>query len=114
MKTQQKTEYAAKLHRAGQVSQGSAFWIVTYTLFVTLLGSVLPTPLYVIYQQRWHFSDGILTAIFAVYVVGVLAALLFVGHLSDQIGRRRVLLPALVLVVVSTLIFVFVQNVLWL
>ena len=114
MKTQQKTEYAAKLQRAGQVSQGSAFWIVTYTLFVTLLGSVLPTPLYVIYQQRWHFSDGILTAIFAVYVVGILAALLFVGHLSDQIGRRRVLLPALVLVVVSTLIFVFVQNVLWL
>jgi MFS family permease len=90
------------------------FWIVTYTLFLALLGSVLPTPLYDIYQQRWRFSDGILTAIFGVYVVGVLAALIFVGHLSDQIGRRRVLLPALVPAVVSTLIFVFAQNVLWL
>jgi MFS family permease len=37
-----------------------------------------------------------ITVISATFAAGVIAVLLLVGHLSDQIGRRRVLLAGLV------------------
>jgi MFS family permease len=67
-----------------------------------MLGTTLPTPLYVIYQARWHFSPGIITLIFASYAGGVLAALLLAGRVSDQVGRKPVLVTALGLSALST------------
>ena len=32
-----------------------AFWLVALILAATMLGTTLPTPLYVIYQTQWHF-----------------------------------------------------------
>jgi len=49
-----------------------------------MLGTTLPTPLYVIYLAQWHFSPAMVTVIFAVYAAGVLAALLLAGRSSDQ------------------------------
>src|SRR5262245_20979855 len=74
-----------------------AFWLVAAAFTVTMLGTTLPTPLYVIYQQEIHFSTLMVTVVFATYAAGVLAALLLVGHVSDEIGRRRTLLPGLVI-----------------
>ncbi|MCU1585970.1 MAG: transporter [Microbacteriaceae bacterium] len=64
-----------------------------------------PSPIYPIYQGRWHFSVTVLTVIFAVYVVGLLGALLTVGSLSDHVGRRPVLVAAFVVAAASTAIF---------
>ncbi|MGW7424165.1 hypothetical protein ACWGJB_29740, partial [Streptomyces sp. NPDC054813] len=47
-----------------------------------------PSPIYPLYRERWGLSVTMLTVIFAVYVVGLLGALLMVGSLSDQLGRR--------------------------
>jgi MFS family permease len=91
-----------------------AFWIVTYLFVAIMLGTTLPTPLYVIYQAQWHFSSGITTVIFASYAVGVLAALLLAGRSSDQVGRRPVLFAALAFSAVSTLVFIFSPGVGWL
>jgi MFS family permease len=91
-----------------------AFWIVTYLFVAIMLGTTLPTPLYVIYQARWHFSSGITTVIFASYAVGVLAALLLAGRSSDQVGRRPVLFAALAFSAVSTVVFIFSPGVGWL
>lgn len=66
-----------------------------YAFFVTMVGTTLPTPLYPLYQQRFGFSELVVTVIFAVYAIGVIAALLLFGSLSDQIGRRPVLLIGL-------------------
>ncbi|WP_156902223.1 hypothetical protein [Azohydromonas australica] len=44
-----------------------------------LFGSTAPSPLYVLYQSRWHFSSTTLTALFTVYAVGVLASLMTMG-----------------------------------
>ena len=60
-----------------------------------MLGTTLPTPLYVIYQAQWHFSAAIVTVTFAVYAVAVLATLLLAGRSSDQAGRKPVLAAAL-------------------
>ena len=63
--------------------------LLALVLTSTMLGTTLPTPLYVIYQARWHFAASIVTLIFAVYATGVLAALLLAGRSSDQAGASR-------------------------
>jgi len=68
-----------------------AFWLLALVLAVTMLGTTLPTPLYVIYQDRWHFSAAVVTVTFAVYAAAVMATLLLAGRSSDQAGRRPVL-----------------------
>ncbi len=69
----------------------TAFWLLALVLTSTMLGTTLPTPLYVIYQARWHFSAAMVTVTFAVYAAAVIATLLLAGRSSDQAGRRPVL-----------------------
>ena len=78
------------------------------------MGATIPTPLYPIYQERFGFSSGVLTVVFAVYMVTALFSLIFVGPLSDRVGRRRVLLPALGLAAMGSMVFLFTQGVGWL
>jgi MFS family permease len=84
-----------------------AFWVTAAAFLVNMAFSAVPTPLYVIYQQRDHFSDLMVTIVYAVYAVGVIGSLFLAGHLSDRIGRRRIFVPALAANVVSSLIFIF-------
>jgi len=56
---------------AGKVRQG--FWTVVATFTVVNMGGTLPIPLYILWQPRFHFDAGVLTLIFAVYVVGTFA-----------------------------------------
>jgi MFS family permease len=102
--------------RAGLPRAGPrvAFWLVAYLFAATMLGTTLPTPLYVIYEGQWHFSAGLITIIFATYAVGVLAALLLAGRSSDQVGRRPVLAAALGFSAVSTVVFILAPAVGWL
>jgi len=91
-----------------------SFWFVSFAFFVTMLGTTTPTPLYVLYQSRFHFSDGMITGVYAVYPLAVMLVLLGFGRLSDQIGRRKVLLTALGCAILSSIVFVFAQNLGWL
>lgn len=74
------------------------------------MGATLPTPLYVIYQRRFHFSEIELTLLYSVYICGSIGGLLFFGRLSDQVGRRRVLWPALAVAAASTAVFLFRRH----
>src|SRR3984957_15199115 len=47
-----------------------------------LAGSSAPTPLYPLYQARWGLSPVMITVVFGVYALAVLAGLLFAGRLS--------------------------------
>ncbi|MEJ2866145.1 MFS transporter [Actinomycetospora sp. OC33-EN08] len=67
--------------------------------------SSVPSPLYPLYQQLFGFSAATLTVVFAVYVLGLLGALLVVGALSDHVGRRPVLAGAIALEAVSFVVF---------
>jgi MFS family permease len=87
-----------------------AFWLLTFVFTTTMLGTTLPTPLYVIYQTQWHFSAAMVTVIFAVYAATVLATLLLAGRSSDQAGRRPVLALALGAAALSTLAFIFAPD----
>ncbi|MCD2192819.1 MFS transporter [Actinomycetospora endophytica] len=79
--------------------------VVAAAFLITMLGATMPTPLYPIYEEQLGFGGVMVTLIFAAYAVGVAAALLLFGRLSDQIGRRRVLLPGLALAAISSAVF---------
>jgi MFS family permease len=80
---------------------------VAATAFLLNMGfSAVPTPLYVLYQQRDGISNLMVTVVFAVYAVGVIGSLFLGGHLSDWIGRRRVFVPALLVNAVSAVLFI--------
>src|SRR6202012_2360209 len=81
------------------------FWLVAYSLTVTMAFSAVPTPLYVLYQARDGFGSFTLTLIFAMYAVGVALSLLLAGHLSDWAGRRRMLAVAITVNLISGVIF---------
>jgi len=89
----------------------AAFWLLAFVFAATMLGTTLPTPLYVLYQARWHFAAGVVTLIFAVYAAGVVAALLLAGRSSDQAGRKPVLAVALGLSALSTVVFLLAPDV---
>jgi predicted MFS family arabinose efflux permease len=72
--------------------------------------SAVPTPLYVMYQQRDNFSTFMITVVYAVYAVGVIASLFLGGHISDGTGRKRVLVPALLVNVISAAIFLLAPS----
>jgi hypothetical protein len=55
------------------------------------------TPLYRLYQASMHLTPFWITIVFATYVASLLAALLTLGGLSDYVGRRPVILTALLL-----------------
>ena len=91
-----------------------AFWLIAYVFAAVILGTAVPTPLYAIYQRQWHFSAAILTLIFAVYAVAVLATLLLAGRTSDQAGRRPVMAAALGFSAASAVLFIFASSPGWL
>jgi len=96
----------ATAHRSVITSRhNAAFWIVGYTFAVTMAFSALPTPLYVLYQARDHFSTFMITVIFAAYAAGVVASLFLAGHLSDWAGRRRMVLLAVAINIASGVLF---------
>lgn len=91
-----------------QVRSGQPWYVVAAVVFaVGMAGTTLPTPLYVLYREGIGFSHFMVTVIFAVYAVGVIAALLVAGNFSDVLGRRPVMFAALVLSVFSAVCFVF-------
>ena len=104
-------------HSAGAGRSGPAvphrvkFWLLAFVFTVTMLGTTLPTPLYVIYQAQWHFSAAIVTVTFAVYAAAVLVTLLLAGRTSDQAGRKSVLAVALASSALSTVVFILAPNV---
>ena len=82
-----------------------AYWLAAGVIGLGLFSSVTPSPLYRTYSILWHFSPLTLTLIYATYAFGVLASLLLAGGVSDEVGRRPVLLVALATLMVSSVLF---------
>src|SRR5690242_16329173 len=97
--------------RFRRLSAAWAFYLQVSIVICLLAGSSAPTPLYAVYQAAWGFSPITVTIVFGVYALAVLAALLTVGSLSDHVGRRPVLLVALVLQAITMLLFATASGV---
>lgn len=95
---------------SGTISAGTAtpvsnraWWGTAATLVAAAWSANQFAPLIVMYQADLGLSGSELDAMYAVYVVGLFPALLVGGRLSDVIGRRRVVVPAMVLCFAGTL-----------
>jgi len=97
-----------------RLTRKRAFWFTGALLALFLTASTAPSPMYAIYQQRWGFSATVLTEVFAAYMVGILAALVLLGGLSDRVGRRPVLAGAVLLEIASMAVLAFAPGVGWL
>ena len=96
---------ATAVSRAHERSHARGFWLVAFVFTITMAFAAAPAPLYVLYQQRDGFSTFTITAIFAAYAAGVVVSLFLAGHISDRLGRRRVIAPSVLLNVIAALIF---------
>lgn len=68
---------------------------IGYVLAILLLGTNIPTALYGVYRAEFGFSPVTQTAIFAVYAAALVPTLFVFGPLSDRVGRRPILVVAL-------------------
>lgn len=105
--------YIPAARRRAGLPRGLAFAGSAVTFISLYLAAGAPTPLLAFYQEQWHFPAAVLTLAFAAYAIGFLAAMLTVGSLSDHVGRRPVLIGALLVQVVSTLMFLVAPDIGW-
>src|SRR3954466_15802507 len=91
-----------------------AYGLVAAVIGLALFASGTPSPLYATYRALWGFSPVVLTLIYATSALAALLALLVAGRVSDQWGRRPVLLVSLLVLLVSSVLFMFASSVLWL
>jgi MFS family permease len=71
-----------------------------------LFAASAPSPLYGVYARLFRFSPTTVTAIYAVYAAGALGALLVTGRLSDHVGRRTVVMVALLIQIGGMIAFI--------
>ena len=91
--------------------RAAAFWVIAVMLVLVLCSASAPSPLYGVYQQLWGFPPFTLTAIYGVFAIAGLTTLLTSGRLSDHIGRRPVVLAALVVEIAGMLAFIAASDV---
>ncbi|MCX5116013.1 MFS transporter [Micromonospora sp. NBC_00362] len=84
---------------------GRGFWAIALAFLTAMAFCTVPAPLYPLYMARDGFSTFMGTIVFAVYAVGVVISLLLAGHVSDWVGRKKILIPALVLELVAAALF---------
>jgi predicted MFS family arabinose efflux permease len=90
--------------------RGRSFWTIAATLMLFAASNSTPSPLYAVYAQRFGFSATTLTAIFAVAALFLLLTLIPAGTLSDQLGRRPVILGAIAVQAAAMVLFLLADG----
>jgi predicted MFS family arabinose efflux permease len=88
--------------------------LLTATMAVVLAGNTIATPILPAYRSRWQLSVSVTALLFAVYVVGVVVALILLGRLADAIGNRVVVLLAVLTCVAATVLALAASDPGWL
>jgi MFS family permease len=88
--------------------------IAATALGLLLAGSLMPTPLFELYHRMWGLTPAEISLIFAIYAGSLIPSLLFLGGISDSIGRRRTILLAFAGMAIGALIFAFADGLIWL
>ncbi|WP_232792337.1 MFS transporter [Actinacidiphila yeochonensis] len=87
-----------------QAPSGVGFWFVAASFAVLMAFGTAPTPLWPLYEARDGFGATTVTVAYAVLVVGSAFGFVALGHLSDRFGRRRVVVPSLLVGIVAALV----------
>jgi MFS family permease len=99
---------AARVHSPG--AHGRGFWFVTIAFFILMAFGTAPTALWPLFETQDNFGTTMVTVAFATMVVGAAASFMTFGHLSDRLGRRRIIVPALLVGLVGIIIMIAWQS----
>jgi MFS family permease len=91
------------------VTSGS--WKALVGLLVLTMGTSTLTPLLPLYQRDFGLSTGTATLLFVTYTITVCPTMLIAGNLSDRLGRKRILLPAMAVMTLASLVFALAESV---
>ena len=78
---------------------------------VGVMGTALASPLYPLYQDAWHLLPSQITQIFVLYMLGVMASLLFLGRLTMRFGAVPVLRAGLIVMTAGVVMSALAWNV---
>ncbi len=84
--------------------------IVVYVVMLGAFANNAVSTTYVLYEKRFGLTSLTITMVFATYAVATLVALTLFGRLSDDIGRKPLLIAGTCLVISSTVIFLFARG----
>src|SRR5260370_4323499 len=102
------------LHPSGTLGQRARFWVSAGVVSHTLWTSAAPAVTYPLDAAEWNLSFAVTTAIFAIYPIVVVAVLIFLGDVSDYIGRGETMLLGLAASLIGVLLFAVAPSVPWL
>jgi MFS family permease len=91
------------------VTSGS--WKALVGLLVLTMGTSIITPLLPLYQEHFALSTGTATLLFVTYTLTVCPTMLIAGNLSDRLGRKRLLLPAMAVMSLASITFALADSV---
>jgi MFS family permease len=100
-----------RLRSRPERSFGLAFFVTGLAFTIVMAGTNIPSTLYGLYAARYSLSPLDITFVFATFVAGTLVALILFGRLSNDVGRRPVILGALGLSGVSAVLFLVADSV---
>jgi MFS family permease len=76
-------------------------WWIWSALVLFAIGTSLITPLIPLYKDELGFNDTTVTLFLVCYVVALVPSMLTLGQLSDRVGRKGVLIFALVVLAIA-------------
>ncbi|HET7565984.1 MAG TPA: MFS transporter, partial [Gemmatimonadaceae bacterium] len=91
----------------------SKLWVLMFTAFVDMVGSLIIIPLLPFYAEHLGANGFELTIIVAAFSAAQLMSAPFWGRVSDKYGRRPALLAGLIASVISYIIFAYADSI-WL
>lgn len=74
------------------------FRVIALSLAMGTMGATMASPLFPFYADLWGLAASSITIVFVSYMIGVMAAFLFLGRLTDRLGPVPVLRAALLLI----------------
>ena len=88
----------------------AAWLLVAVSMFAVGWGANQFAPMLVVYRDELGLSEETRALLFGVYAVGLIPGLLLGGRASDRRGRRRVVVPFVLLSPIATLVLVLFRE----
>jgi MFS family permease len=89
----------------------SSHIIVAFSLLLITLAVNISMPLFRVYAAAANLNNGQTSLVFAAYIVGMLPCYIFLGGLSDRVGRKQVMIAAVICALLATATITIWPNV---
>ncbi|MFE6740882.1 MFS transporter [Streptomyces tubercidicus] len=95
---------------ATDMGSGFSLSVTLVSVVAVMAHTALPTPVYAIYRREFGLTTLQVTEVYAIYALGVIAALVLFNSLSHTIGRRPLLLIGLICSAASNAVFLCADS----